>query len=95
MEDRVVKISPTPETHIVEEYSGVEFPPEFERVAAVVAKLLAFCGAQGISSEVCAQVELAVVEGVNNAIEHGCAGIPDARIRLRWSWIGSELEVRI
>ena len=95
MEDRLVKVSAAPEARIVEEYSGVEFPPEFERVASVVAKLLAFCAAQGISAEVCAQVELAVVEGVNNAIEHGCAGVPDATLRLRWSWTGAVLEVRI
>jgi serine phosphatase RsbU (regulator of sigma subunit)/anti-sigma regulatory factor (Ser/Thr protein kinase) len=95
MEDRLVEMKPASEAPVVEEYSGVEFPPEFERVAAVVAKLLAFCVAQGISGEVCSQIELAVVEGVNNAIEHGCTGIPDARIRLRWAWIGSMLEVRI
>jgi serine phosphatase RsbU (regulator of sigma subunit)/anti-sigma regulatory factor (Ser/Thr protein kinase) len=95
MEDRMVKVSALPEPPIVEEYSGVEFPPDFERVASVVSRLLAFCVAQGISSEICAQVELATVEGVNNAIEHGCAGIPDARVRLRWSWTGETLEVRI
>jgi serine phosphatase RsbU (regulator of sigma subunit)/anti-sigma regulatory factor (Ser/Thr protein kinase) len=95
MEDRMVQVSSGPSPPVIEEYSGVEFPPEFERVAAVVAKLLAFCFAQGISPEICSEIELAVVEGVNNAIEHGCAGVPDARVRLRWSWSGEILEVRI
>jgi serine phosphatase RsbU (regulator of sigma subunit)/anti-sigma regulatory factor (Ser/Thr protein kinase) len=95
MEDRVVQMKAAPEARLVEEYAGVEFPPDFECVAAVVSRLLGFCGAQGISSEICAQVELAVVEGINNAIEHGCAEAPDARVRLRWNWIGEVLEVRI
>jgi len=95
MEDRMVQMKAAPETQAIEEYAGIEFPPEFECVAAVVSRLLAFCMAQGISSEICSQVELAVVEGVNNAIEHGCAGVPDARVRLRWSWIGVFLEIRI
>jgi serine phosphatase RsbU (regulator of sigma subunit)/anti-sigma regulatory factor (Ser/Thr protein kinase) len=95
MEDRMVKIAAVPGPTVIEEYSGVEFPPDFERVASVVGRLLAFCVAQGISSEVCAQVELATVEGINNAIEHGCAGLPDARVRLQWSWTGQLLEIRI
>jgi serine phosphatase RsbU (regulator of sigma subunit)/anti-sigma regulatory factor (Ser/Thr protein kinase) len=91
----MVTINTVPQQSIVEEYYGVEFPPEFERVASVVAKLLAFCFTQGLSSEVCAQVELATVEGINNAIEHGCAGKPEASVRLRWSWTEQTLEVRI
>ena len=47
MEDRMVKVNALPEPPIVEEYSGVEFPPDFERVASVVSRLLAFCVAQG------------------------------------------------
>ncbi len=96
MEDRLVNVIPPPGAPpVVEEYSCVEFSPDFERIASVVAKLLSFCVNQGISSEIRAQVELATVEALNNAIEHGCAGIPDARVRLRWSWIGPTLEVRI
>jgi serine phosphatase RsbU (regulator of sigma subunit)/anti-sigma regulatory factor (Ser/Thr protein kinase) len=95
MEDRMVKVDAPAEPPIVEEFCGVEFPPEFERVASVVAKLLAYCLTQGLSSEICAQVELATVEGINNAIEHGCDGIPNARVRLRWSWTDDILEVRI
>jgi serine phosphatase RsbU (regulator of sigma subunit)/anti-sigma regulatory factor (Ser/Thr protein kinase) len=95
MEDRMVKIDAVPKPPVVEEFSGVEFSPQFELVASVVAKLLAFCLNQGISPEVCAQVELATVEGLNNAIEHGCAGLRDARVRLRWGWTDQTLEVRI
>ena len=95
MEDRMVEMNVVPGPPIVEEYFGVEFPPDFERVAFVVARLLTFCLEQGVAQEVCAQIELATVEAVNNAIEHGCAGIPDARVRLRWSWNGEILEVRI
>ncbi|HEX4085834.1 MAG TPA: SpoIIE family protein phosphatase [Chthoniobacteraceae bacterium] len=91
----MVQVEPSIQAPDVEEYSGIEFAAEFGRVAAVVAKLLAFCLKQGIAPEVCSQIELATVEAVNNAIEHGCTGVGNARVRLRWSWAGEFLEVRV
>ena len=96
MENRVVQVEENvAQAPDVVEYSGIEFVAEFERIAAVVAKLLTYCLKQGISPDVCSQIELATVEAINNAIEHGCAGIEDARVRLRWNWTGEFLEVRV
>jgi serine phosphatase RsbU (regulator of sigma subunit)/anti-sigma regulatory factor (Ser/Thr protein kinase) len=85
----------TDSVHVLEEYQGVEFPAAFEYVASVAARLLAFCLKHDVSRGTCSQLELAVVEALNNAIEHGCAGIPDARVRMRWAWEDDTLEVRI
>jgi serine phosphatase RsbU (regulator of sigma subunit)/anti-sigma regulatory factor (Ser/Thr protein kinase) len=96
MEDRLVEMKGAAcEPPAIEEYLGVEFPPEFERVAFVVGKLLAYCMGQGVSGETCSQIELAVVEAVNNAIEHGCAGVDSARVHLRWGWTGDTIEARV
>ncbi len=91
----MVQITEPADAPPIQDFWGCEFAAEFERVAPAVARLLAFCEAQGVAPEVLTQIELGVVEGVNNAIEHGCAEIENARVRLRWSWTDDVLEVRI
>ncbi len=40
-------------------------------------------------------LQLAVAEALNNAIIHGCKLKPDATVRLRWGWIGENIEIQI
>lgn len=53
---------------------------EARNVALVGCVVRVFCEFLRLSRPVAAQVELAVVEAVNNAIEHGCRGRTDAEI---------------
>jgi len=86
----MVKITAMTEPPIYREYSGVEFPPDFERVAL----------RRGESSSPSAWPRASLprsAPGPNSppsrpsttAIEHGCAGHPGRPHPSAWSWIGS------
>jgi serine phosphatase RsbU (regulator of sigma subunit)/anti-sigma regulatory factor (Ser/Thr protein kinase) len=77
------------------EYAQCEIAPELESVRVVIEKLRAYCSAHGLAPTIWPAVELAVAEGINNAIEHGCAAHPEGRVRVRWSWEGDVLETVI
>lgn len=77
------------------EYVECEIPSDLALVEAVVEKLRAFCQRNGLPPRLWSNIELATVEGLNNAIVHGCAGAPDASVRLRWSWEQNAFEIQI
>lgn len=77
------------------EHAECEFPADVACIADAVGKVREYGLRYGLAPEHWPQVELALVEGLNNAILHGCAGIRDAVIRLRWSWADDVLEARI
>ena len=77
------------------DYAECEIPARLEAVRLAVDKMRAFCARHGLENERWSEVELGVVEGLNNAVEHGCAGKPDAAVQFRWSWRDETLEVRI
>jgi serine phosphatase RsbU (regulator of sigma subunit)/anti-sigma regulatory factor (Ser/Thr protein kinase) len=72
-----------------------EIAPELESVRVVIEKLRAYCMGNGLLPSVWPGLELAVAEGLNNAIEHGCANLPQGRVVAYWSWEGDVLEVCI
>ncbi len=77
------------------EFSVCEIAPELESVRVVIEKLRAFCMANGLPSSVWPGVELAVAEGLNNAVEHGCANLPQGKVVACWSWEEDVLEMCI
>lgn len=78
------------------EYAQCELSADLTLVPEVAAKVRAYCFRHGLDAQTWAPVELALVEGLNNAIEHGCRGIIcDGCIRVRWNWTGEILEIEI
>ena len=69
-----------------EEIAQCRFPAELRCIRSALDKLGAYCRGHGLRPTLWNQVELAVAEGLNNAVEHGCAGIANAQVVLRWSW---------
>ena len=56
------------------EYAECEIGAELESVRAAVERLRHYCAQQRPERAALAELELAIVEGLNNAVEHGCAG---------------------
>ena len=61
-----------------------ELPPHLEAVAPVASLLCNFARQRGATEEAISALELATVEGLNNAVKHGSAGHPGARLAVRW-----------
>jgi serine phosphatase RsbU (regulator of sigma subunit)/anti-sigma regulatory factor (Ser/Thr protein kinase) len=77
------------------EFNVCEIAPELESVRVVIEKLRAYCAANGLLPSIWPGLELAVAEGLNNAIEHGCANREQGRVVACWSWEGDVLEMCI
>ena len=77
------------------EYAECEIGAELESVRVAVDKMRHYCLYHGLDPTHWQALELAAVEGLNNAVEHGCAGIPDGRIQMRLTWTDSIIEARI
>jgi len=77
------------------EYAQCELPADLALVPEVAGKVRAYCLYRGLDSRTWAEVELALVEGLNNAIEHGCSGASADVIRVQWHWTGGVLEIEI
>ena len=60
-----------------------------------VEKLRLYCLRHGLDPAHWQALELATVEGLNNAVEHGCAGRPDGRVQLSLTWEEGVIEARI
>jgi serine phosphatase RsbU (regulator of sigma subunit)/anti-sigma regulatory factor (Ser/Thr protein kinase) len=81
---------------IYREYAECEFPPDLAAVAEVAGKVRTWCERLGLDAQAWQPVELALVEGLNNAVEHGCRGRrSEGGIRVRWHWTGDMLEIEI
>ncbi|MEA3212755.1 MAG: hypothetical protein QOE70_5812 [Chthoniobacter sp.] len=80
---------------IYREYAQCEFSADLESVPEVVGKVRAYCLRHGLDRQAWVPVELALVEGLNNAVEHGCRGVCAGRIRVHWSWTDETLEIEI
>jgi serine phosphatase RsbU (regulator of sigma subunit)/anti-sigma regulatory factor (Ser/Thr protein kinase) len=77
------------------EYAQCELSADLALVPEVAGKVRAYCFRHGLAPETWAPVELALVEGLNNAIEHGCRGVSDGCIRVRWNWTDEMLAIEI
>ena len=72
-----------------------ELPVDLAAVEPAVALLLGFLRQKGASPETIAAVELATVEGLNNAIKHGATDPRGAGVGLRWQLRGGELTIAV
>ena len=77
------------------EYAECDFSADLAAVPEVAEKVRAYCLDRGLAASAWMPVELALVEGLNNAVEHGCCGVSDCRIRVRWHWTDEMLEIEI
>ena len=77
------------------EHAQCELSADLALVPEVAGKVRAYCARNGLDALTGASIELALVEGINNAIEHGCRGMDDCRIRVGWKWSGEILEIEI
>jgi len=77
------------------EYAECDLPADLELAPEVALRLRLYCFHRGLDAQTWTRVEVALVEGLNNAIEHGCRGVSQARIRVRWSWTDEMLEIQI
>jgi len=57
-------------------------PPRLACVHPAVKRVIAWCRVHGVGLDQLSRVELPLVEAINNAIEHGCAGRADAAVRV-------------
>jgi anti-sigma regulatory factor (Ser/Thr protein kinase) len=80
---------------IYREYAQCEFSADLASVPEVAGKVRAYCLRYGLDARAWVPVELALVEGLNNAVEHGCRGVCAGRIRVRWNWTNEMLEIEI
>ena len=80
---------------IYSEYAECEIGAELESVRVAVEKLRRYCLRFGLDPAHWPALELAAVEGLNNAIEHGCASVPDGRVQMRLTWEEGTIEARI
>ena len=78
-----------------EETAQCRFPADLRCIRSALDKLRTYCRGHGLRPNLWNQVELAVAEGLNNAVEHGCAGVKDAQVTLSWTWSGELLSVWI
>lgn len=70
-------------------------PPDLAAVEPAVGLLRDFVRQRGAAPEVVTAIELAAVEGLNNAVKHGAADRPNARIGLRWESAAGRLTVEV
>lgn len=57
-------------------------PPQLASITAATRRVLAWCRLHGVPPADLARMELPLVEGLNNAIEHGCVARPGATVQV-------------
>jgi serine phosphatase RsbU (regulator of sigma subunit)/anti-sigma regulatory factor (Ser/Thr protein kinase) len=77
------------------ENAQCELSPDLALVPEVAGRIRAYCFRHGLDPQTWAAVELALVEGLNNAIEHGCRGLSEGSVRVRWTWEEEMLTIEI
>jgi serine phosphatase RsbU (regulator of sigma subunit)/anti-sigma regulatory factor (Ser/Thr protein kinase) len=80
---------------VYEEWAECRMPADLHCVFPVLEIVRNYCYARGLRPSIWSEVELAVAEGLNNAIEHGCAGKESAEARIRWNWHDETLQIEI
>ena len=66
----------------LEETLLITLPPRLDHVRKASERALAWCTLQGVDQATRERIALPLVEAINNAIEHGCAGHTKAVVRL-------------
>ncbi len=72
-----------------------EFPAELEQVAEVSSLLKSFCQRHCLDETLWPQLDLAICECLNNAVEHGCEEDASLIVKVKWSWIDERLIVEV
>lgn len=72
-----------------------EFPAELERVAEISDLVKAFCQRQCLDETLWPQIDLAICECLNNAIEHGCEEDASLAVKASWTWNHEKLIVEV
>jgi serine phosphatase RsbU (regulator of sigma subunit)/anti-sigma regulatory factor (Ser/Thr protein kinase) len=70
-------------------------PAELEAVRGAARNLETHLRLRGLSADAWSSLELAVVEGLNNAAMHGCASCPRTGVVVRATWSGTQLAIEI
>jgi serine phosphatase RsbU (regulator of sigma subunit)/anti-sigma regulatory factor (Ser/Thr protein kinase) len=78
-----------------QEIAECSFPGDLVLVAAVLEKMQAYFIARGLRPKAWEEFQLAAAEALNNAVEHGCANLPEGVVRARWGWLGETLWVEV
>jgi anti-sigma regulatory factor (Ser/Thr protein kinase) len=68
---------------------------DLQLVATTLSAMKEFFQARGLGPNAWSELELAVAEALNNAVEHGCAGHPEAEVVCRWRWTDETIRVEI
>ncbi len=66
----------------LDEALQLALPPRLTSIRPAVKRVLAWCRIHGVDAKKLSGIELPLVEAVNNAIEHGCAGNPETTVQL-------------
>lgn len=72
---------------------GTTLPADLTLTPALITTLGGFCRLHGLRDERWLNVELAVTEALNNAIEHGAGGDATKSISIQWTWKDNLLAV--
>ncbi|RME72499.1 MAG: hypothetical protein D6781_02150 [Verrucomicrobia bacterium] len=78
-----------------QETCELTFAATLDAVPAAAARIGTWLRLRGFPEPQWPPLEIAVVEGLNNAVLHGCAGMDEAAIRVRLSWSGCDLSIRV
>lgn len=95
MEEAGDDLGDSPSEIAYAETAKCRLPCELEAIAPAVGKLKDFCLARGLDAARWPEIELAVVEGLNNAIEHGCGEGAGGTVLLRWEWPGEIIRIEV
>lgn len=71
------------------------FPAQLEQIAEVSRRLKAFCQRNCLDETLWPQLDLAICECLNNAVEHGCQEDKSLTVKVKWSWIDERLIVEV
>lgn len=82
---------------IIRYREGAEFElsPDLAVVKPALAKLQSYLTERGMPDAEWNALQLATAEALNNAIIHGGQKDPASLVRLRWSWIDQDVEIRV
>ena len=76
---------------------GAEFDlsPDLTAVETMLREMKRYLTERGFPEAEWSGLQLAVAEALNNAMIHGCAGQPEARLRFRWAWSDDNLAIQV
>lgn len=77
------------------EVAECEFAADLRAVPLVLEGLKEYFTIRGLGPAHWEEWQLAAAEGLNNAVQHGCAGLVGARVAVKWGWQGEMIWLEI